>query len=349
MPSFDPKTLMVSCAVSGEQARPFATLDLRTDRPVKPMEGDRTVKIRNRLGYAGFLVSVLGFCGVIVVGPFGEAVTAGEPASHAADKTSDKTVLNVFLLAGQSNMAGADSIVPEPPGFQQTAADRATRLTTAPLPEGEKSDRYVPWGEIQGHRVKDKLVHGPEVGFARALYAAEWRDVAIIKVYANFGCDVEAWPWGERGELFEAWTKFVDARLAELRAQGYSPRIRGFIWHQGIDDAIHRKLAGSYEHNLGDLIAVLRKRYADERTPFVLARSVNSRIAQPEPDPGNDSPMAVVRRAQVKVGESVPFAAWIDIDDLPNVNTHHFSTASQLVIGERFGESCLQLQRKRPE
>ena len=54
--------------------------------------------------------------------------------------------------------------------------------------------------------------------------------------------------------------------------------------------------------------------------------------------------MAVVRRSQVKVGESIPFAAWIDVDDLPNVNTHHFSANSQLVIGQRFGDAFLKLQ-----
>jgi len=266
------------------------------------------------------------------------------PISRVA--VADKTTFNVFLLAGQSNMAGADSEVAEPPGFQQTAADRATRFAMAPIPDGEKSKQYVPWGEIRGHQAKNKLVHGPEVGFARALYAAGWRDVAIIKVHANFGRDVQSWPWGERGALFEAWTKFVDARLAELTAQGDSTRVCGFVWHQGIDDAIHGKLASHYERNLSDLIGVLRKRYADEQTPFVLARSVNSRIAQPNSDPENNSPMAVVRRAQVKVGESVPYAAWIDVDDLPNVNTHHFSADSQLVIGRRFGEAFLQLLRK---
>jgi len=61
---------------------------------------------------------------------------------------ADKPVLKVFLLAGQSNMAGADSVVPDPPGFQSTAADRATRFTMAPLPDGAKSMLYVPWGEI---------------------------------------------------------------------------------------------------------------------------------------------------------------------------------------------------------
>lgn len=262
---------------------------------------------------------------------------------------AQKPALNVFLFAGQSNMAGADAEVSVPPGFQQTEADRETRFTTVPLLDGEKSNFFVPWGEIRGHQSKGKLVHGPEVGFARALYAAGWRDVAIIKVYANFKRDVESWPWAEGETLFNAWTKFADARLAELQAQGHSIRVCGFVWHQGIDDAIHGKLAAQYERNLSELIGVLRKRYAVDRAPFVLARSVNSRIAQPRPDPENISPMAVVRRAQVKIGESVPQAAWIDVDDLPNVNTHHFSADSQLIIGRRFGEAFLKLQPKKEQ
>jgi len=266
--------------------------------------------------------------------------------SGLAATAADKPVLNVFLLAGQSNMAGADSEVAVPPGFQQTAADRATRFTKASFRDGEKSPQYVPWGEIQGHEAKGKLVHGPEVGLARALYAAGWRDVAIIKVHANFGRDAKSWPWGEGGELFAAWMKFADARLAEIAAQGQATRVCGFVWHQGIDDALHGMLAKEYERNLSDLIAVVRNRYATEQTPFVLARSVSSRIAQPRPDPENISPMAQVRRAQVKVGESVPYTAWIDVDDLPNVNTHHFSADSQLVIGRRFGEAFLRLHRQ---
>jgi D-aminopeptidase len=262
-----------------------------------------------------------------------------------AAPAAEQRIVHVFLLAGQSNMAGADSEIPAPPGFVQMEADRAALFTTAPLPDGEKSPRYVPWGEMKGHEAKGKLVHGPEVGFARALHAAGWRDVAIIKVSGNFGRDAQQWPWGEGGEFFGAWTKFVEARLAELLADGRTPRICGFVWHQGIDDAIHGR-AGQYESNLRGLISVLRRRYAAEQTPFVLARSVNSRIVQPRPDHEGRSPMAQVRRAQVTVAETVPFAAWIDVDDLPNVNTHHFSAESQLVIGRRFGEAFLAVQKK---
>ena len=266
---------------------------------------------------------------------------------RAEANAAERPVINAFLFAGQSNMAGADAVVTTPPGFEPTAADHATRLTTAPLPEGEQSPLYLPWGELRAQRSKDQLVHGPEVGFARALYAAGWRDVAIIKVYANFSRNAPTWPWAEGGSLFHPWMQFIDSRLAELRAQGYPIRIGGIIWHQGIDDAIHGPLAIHYADNLRNLIDLLRLRYGTSTTPFVLARSVNSSIARAITGNGDDAPMATVRRAQITVGASVAAAAWIDVDDLPNVNTHHFSAANQLVIGGRFGAAFLKLSQPR--
>jgi hypothetical protein len=58
--------------------------------------------------------------------------------------------------------------------------------------------------------------------------------------------------------------------------------------------------------------------------------------------------MAVVRRAQVSVGTSIPNVGWIDLDDLPPVNRHHFSANAQLQIGTRLGQRFLQLVRSRP-
>ena len=266
---------------------------------------------------------------------------------RAEANAAERPVINVFLLAGQSNMAGSDAVVATPPGFEPTAADHATRLTTAPLPAGEQSPLYLPWGELRAQRCKDQLVHGPEVGFARALYAAGWRDVAIIKVYANFSRSAPTWPWAEGGSLFDPWMQFIDSRLAELRAQGYPIRIAGFIWHQGIDDAIHGPLANHYADNLRNLIDRLRLRYGTTTTPFVLARSVNSSIARAITGNGDNAPMATVRRAQVAIGDSISAAAWIDVDDLPNVNTHHFSAANQLVIGGRFSAAFLKLSQPR--
>jgi len=259
-------------------------------------------------------------------------------------------VLNVFLFAGQSNMAAADSLIADPPGFQATVADRNTLFTGAPVLEGAASEDYCPWGEVRGHRARtprygDRLVHGPEVGFTRRLYDAGVRDVAIVKVWGNFSRDAKSWPWAEGGAMHRPWQQFVAERLGELKGRGREYRVRGFVWHQGIDDGIHARLAPQYQENLTSLIGVLRKRYAKRDTPFVLARSTNSPIARRITGSGDSDPMAVVRRAQVAVGETVPHAACINVDDLPNVVEHHFSAESQLVIGRRFAEAWLKEDR----
>ncbi|MSU50286.1 MAG: hypothetical protein EXS37_14570 [Opitutus sp.] len=263
-----------------------------------------------------------------------------------ARAASPRRAINVFLMAGQSNMAGADSIVPVPPGFISTEADRQTLFTCAPATEGARSSRYYPWGELKGHVGRpDELTHGPEVGFARRLHEAGIRNIAIVKVFANFKRDATAWPWREGGKLFTPWMAFVDERLAELRERGFEPQVRGFVWFQGIDDAIHGKLAAHYEQNLADLIAALRRRHGSADTLFILARSVDSPIGKRQGGAGPDGAMAVVRRAQVAVAGKVPRAAWISVDDLPNVNQHHFSAESQLVIGRRLGDAYLELMQ----
>ncbi len=277
----------------------------------------------------------------------------GGIAMHTASGKASRLTApkDVFVFAGQSNMAGADSVIPNPPGFVSTEADRRTLFTGAPVLEGSRSPDYCPWGEMRGHRATNPRygeapVHGPEVGFARRLHEKGVRDIAIVASWANFGRDATEWPWRDGGELHRPWLAFVDARLAELRDRGFTPRVRGFVWHQGIDDAIHGKLAPHYEAHLTALIAALRRRFDAPEAPFVLARSVNSPIARRITGAGADDPMAVVRRAQVAVGEQGVRTAWVDVDDLPNVVQHHFSAASQLVIGRRFGDAYLKFAER---
>jgi len=255
----------------------------------------------------------------------------------------------MFLFAGQSNMAGADSVI-EPPGFVQTDADRDTLFTYAPGPGDASSESYYPWGDIRGHHTLSpehpgRLVHGPEVGFARTLCQAGIRNLAIIKVSANIPPTEDVWLWA-RGEAFhEAWMKFVDDRIVDLVAEGRGCHVCGFVWHQGIDDALNPKRAPLYAENLTALIHVLRERFGRPDAPFILARSVDSGIARGMTGSGPEAPMALVRAAQMAVADADPYAAWIDVDDQPNVATHHLTAAGQLVVGKRFAEAYLNLTR----
>ncbi|HVU90568.1 MAG TPA: sialate O-acetylesterase [Pirellulales bacterium] len=266
----------------------------------------------------------------------------------------------VFLFAGQSNMAAADSIVAGTGKEDlagaglQTDADRNALFTYGCVFDPDSPLSYA-WGDIRGHRGASFskvdppfFVHGPEVGFARTLYANGLRDIAIIKVANNIPVPPKGpqWPWTNKDattaspDYYGRWAKFVNRRLAELTAKGKKWQIAGFVWDEGIDDALSGATEEQYAANLRQLIAQLRADFGTPTTPFVLARSKST---MPSP-----AAMNAVRAAQVQVASGDPHAAWISSDDLPNVNTHHFPTESQLLIGERLGSAYLKLKEGAP-
>jgi hypothetical protein len=258
----------------------------------------------------------------------------------------------VFIFAGQSNMAGADAAITGT-GAQnlvdaglQTDADRNARFTYGASFDPANVDSYA-WGDVRGHVAKSVYVYGPEVGFERTLYANGLRDIAIIKVADNFSVpNAGPWPWtnkdpnGASPDFYNHWSAFINARLAELTSNGDTYTIAGFVWDQGIDDALNNATQAQYQANLTSLVALLRADYGTATTPFVLARSKSPMPSQ--------TAMNAVRDAQVAVADADPHAVWIDTDDLPNVNIHHFSADSQLVIGEREAKAYLALRVPEP-
>ena len=308
-----------------------------------------------RLDRGNFLATSVFLAGMLLSAFWWEAGNTSVSAAAAGSGAGKNPVrsFQVFLFAGQSNMAGADAIVPDPPGFVQQEADRVSLFTYGPGPGKAETPRYHLWSDIRGHRWSrgdgpTHLIHGPEVGFARRLHEAGVRDIAIIKVAGNIPLKEPQWLWSPGERFFQDWTRFVDERLAELERQGHGYTVAGFVWHQGIDDALNPVRARTYEENLRKLIAALRQRYRCPRAPFILARSVYSQIATNRTGDGPTSPMARVRGAQVVVAEEDPLAAWIDVDDQENMRLHHFTSAGQLVLGGRFADAYLSLVGRPP-
>jgi len=268
----------------------------------------------------------------------------GEPATKPGE-------LLFFLFAGQSNMAGADALIAGDGSHDlleaglQTEADRTAPFTYGPVISDDLESGFCPWGDIRGHGSPALKVHGPEVGFARTLHEAGIHNIAIIKVAANIPYDSpgrDTWPWGkgektDAPDYYDQWHRFVHRRTAEMTQRGYSGKVEGVVWHQGIDDAINRVTEEAYAERLSRLIADLRQEYNCPAAPLLLARSANSPIA-------TVAAMAPIRAAQQRVADGDDRALWIDVDDLPNVNQHHFSSSAQLVIGRRFGEAYLKLR-----
>ena len=293
-------------------------------------------------------ITIILASGWLVAGEIAVLGRLADPAELRAPGAGPRGELKVFLFAGQSNMAGADALIAGTgardlaAAGEQTEADRRTLFTYGSgFAEGEGS--YYPWGDIRGHLGTSYgkggfYIHGPEVGFARTLYAAGIRNIAIIKVANNFK-DYEdgVSPWVKPHSFYTGWQAFVTRRLGELRVKGHRPAVAGFGWFQGIDDGIHHRDQPSYQADLRQMIADLRADRGSSRTPFVLARSIDSVIA------GHDN-MLPIRAGQVAVAEADPMADWVDVDDLgPYVRKHHMTAASQLKVGERLGRAYLNL------
>jgi hypothetical protein len=268
-----------------------------------------------------------------------------------ANAITPVTIRHVLILGGQSNMAGADALIEPKAGLRdlvdlgtQTAADRDTLFTFGARFDPTHAHSYA-WGHIRGHGgvANGKLtspegaiykVIGPEAGLARALAKHGWRDVAIIKAAANFQqLENDRSPWVRPNSHWTHWTAFIHARLAELRQRDSEVHVRGFIWHQGIDDGLLGRSQPAYEADLRQLIADLRTEFGTPTTPFILARSVDSPVA-------GKPKMAPIRQAQVAVAETTERAAWVDTDDLgPYQRQHHLSAKAQLIVGQRMGEA----------
>lgn len=250
--------------------------------------------------------------------------------------------IKVFLFLGQSNIAGADAIVPRGADFFWHPADENCLLTCQSAAVESGSAAAVPWRCNKGHMVSSGAnpqgwVIGPEVGFCRELWSEE-NCLAIIKSWANIAPDNDEWSWGEGCCYYDNALSFAAQQFHKLPEKNWSPELGGVIWDQGIDDSFNESRANSHEHNLRCLISSLRKHFAAPALPFVLARSVFSPY-------GNQDWMASIRQQQVKVAAQTAATRWINIDDLKTVHGHHFSAESQLEAGKRFARAYIDLMK----
>ena len=235
---------------------------------------------------------------------------------------------NVFLLAGQSNMAGAG-----------TSAEIPERL--AKTPEGI---RLYEDGEMRELVWRDAF--GPEVGFAHGIAGEVAGPVVLCKV-ARGGANLR-YDWNpdgtSRGE--DEYRGPLYPRLIEA-AKGVASSVgecafAGMLWMQGERDSVFEDMAKVYEDNLRVFIASVRRDVGAPDVPFV--------TALPSPRKYNIGPGAfqhahreIVQAAQARYVESDPNAALVKTHDLPQSDNLHFDTGGQLVLGQRFAEAMIAL------
>ena len=243
----------------------------------------------------------------------------------------------IFLLSGQSNMAGG--------GYSADLPDTAEykRYRSAPTNVSVWNAKSKNWQPLKmGKRF------GPEIGFAHALSKAlPGQHIGLVKSAAG-GTSMDKWAPG--GKLYtRLMTAFKDASKNAPNA-----KLAAMLWHQGESDSDTKDVAEAYHGKMVKLIASVRNDTMEPKLLFILgqinpAKSYCGRPRFLHAD--------IVKKAQSEL--KVPNTVMIKTDDcemnpyhaglncpkdaqLPkNEDNIHYSGKGQIKMGRRFADAYL--------
>ena len=228
--------------------------------------------------------------------------------------------VKIFLLGGQSNMAGQ---------LKEYWADVQPPYKD-PFPKIQiwqtKRSRWVPLAPT--HRL------GPEISFGHAIAKALPDDeVRLVKYAANGTALYNDWAPTD-GPQYIGFMTAAQGALADLETNRVPYEIAGMLWLQGESDAAEN-MGAEYEKNLAAFIAHMRTEFKTPEMPFIIARVRDFYGKGPQAE--------LVREAQQALAEKMPHVAWFDTDDLnPLVNGGHYDLTGATEIGNRFAETYME-------
>lgn len=267
-----------------------------------------------------------------------------------------EVIYDLVILAGQSNAVGFDA---KPTQLPADPNDKKVLLwwkTGDPPPDSHDSSSNS-WAPLSsqppgnpakkgsaprqyGNFAQPEGGFGPEIGFARHLLKdTPGRKLAILKVAFSGTSLSQDWDPGKRDQAKSCYTALITEfqRASDAaRKKAITLRPSVFLWLQGESDA-NKSDAITYGKNLSSLLQSLRKDMKHPKLPALLA--VNTRFGL-----GKNTFMPVIIEAQKQVGETDPFATYIDTSKAPIANGAHFNTEGTLQVGTLFGQAFLSLK-----
>lgn len=250
--------------------------------------------------------------------------------------------IQLFILAGQSNMVGYRSNLEDlPPDLQQ------------PLSQVLWYDRQNEWVSLQApteplpfsQGVANSQGFGPEIALAATLSRHLNQPLALVK-YARNGTNLET-QWNPRQEdsLYHQMLERVQRAIAELSRLGYEVEIAGFFWMQGESDAkSDRYMASNYAPNFTHFISRLRQDLNQPELPVIygLIPIINQQSTTPF---GTFEYGDIVREAQFQVYQSVPQTRVVEtLYFSRSPDNLHFNSLGLMSLGHHFALQWLQMK-----
>jgi Carbohydrate esterase, sialic acid-specific acetylesterase len=251
--------------------------------------------------------------------------------------------IDVFLMAGQSNMQGVGLNAELPAEYlPQPNVSLYHSFATAGLsnvwrPNGPNGFVGATFGpEISlGHRLSE-LMPGAQIALIKHAFGG-----------TTLGVDWDPGEAGNPGSFGPRYQEFMDtvsSGLAALAAEnpGSEIRLRGMFWHQGETDSTNAALANAYEQNMVEFIGRVREDVGVADLPFILGAVADSTLAEVPAYVYND----LIIDSQFNVDQdsgspSATLGAYIvDSREFPTrPDFIHYNTQGQLELGEAFADT----------
>jgi hypothetical protein len=242
-------------------------------------------------------------------------------ASAQSPVPTRKEDFHLYLLIGQSNMAGRGAVPPD----------------QKPHPRVLKLDKENQWAPATEPLHFDKPIAGAALGTS---FAATMADAAPESVTIGLiPCAVGGTPlsrWEKDGDL---WKQAL-ARLEIARQHG---TLKGILWHQGEADST-TSLAPTYGKRLAAMVSDLRTQISSPNMPFV-AGHLGTFIVESNPN-GTPNLWRKINEEIDSLPSNVPHAAVVPSEGLGHKGDRlHFDTAALRDFGKRYAEAMQRLHK----
>jgi peptidoglycan/xylan/chitin deacetylase (PgdA/CDA1 family) len=235
---------------------------------------------------------------------------------HSQTVTSSKS-MEVYLLIGQSNMAGRGSL------------DEQSHLTSGAILMLDKANEWVAAKDPM-HFDKPSAGVGPGISFAQAMLQDKNNTQIGLIPCAWGGSPIKAWQPGAK--YFENFPYDEAVKRAKIAMQ--KGVLKGILWHQGESDN-DPKRALVYLEKLKTLIGNLRRDLNAPNLPFVAGEI------------GYFNKENNINEIINKLPAEIENTAVVSAMNLTDRGDHlHFDTASARELGNRYAAAMKKLDQK---
>ncbi|TDG37505.1 sialate O-acetylesterase [Pedobacter changchengzhani] len=232
------------------------------------------------------------------------------------------TNLDIYILMGQSNMAGRGPLTPD----DNIIKNEKVLMLTEDL-------KWVPAKNPIHFDKPGTSAVGPGLSFGLAMQSANKNIEIGLVPTAVGGTSINSWqPKGYDSETKKYPYDDAEKRIIEAMKTG---TIKGILWHQGESDSKPEAVAG-YLAKLKVLINRVRTLVGNPNLPFIAGEL------------GRYNTSFQTFNTEInKLPSEVPNTAVVSSEGLTDKGDNlHFTSASAITLGQRYAEKMLLLQKK---